>query len=103
MNEILYGSNNKLIKIIGNSGIHEVVSNFEGIINIINRQQKEGSNKVKRWADNFTNKTTCKTCKGTRLKTNSLLFKIADKHIGQLAEMEVEQLNKFGLIQLKNI
>ena len=94
LNEILYGSN-KLIKIIGNSGIHEVVSNFEGIINIINRQQKEGSNKVKRWADNFTNKTTCKTCKGTRLKTNSLLFKIADKHIGQLAEMEVEQLNNW--------
>ena len=91
LNEILYGSN-KLIKIIGNSGVHEVVSNFEGIINIITRQQKEGSTKVKRWVDNFTNKIICSKCNGTRLKKNSLLFKVANKDIGELSNMDIEEL-----------
>ena len=58
INDILYGSN-KLIKMLGENGIHDIVSNFEGIINIINRQQKEGTNRSKRWAENFTNKNTC--------------------------------------------
>ncbi len=101
LNVILYGSN-KLIKIIGNSGVHEVVSNFEGIINIITRQQKEGSSKAKRWVDNFTNKTICTQCNGTRLKKNSLLFKVADKDIGELSAMDTEQLfNWISLVQNK--
>ena len=88
LNEILYGSN-KLIKMLGENGIHDVVSNFEGIINIISRQQKEGTNRNKRWAENFTNKNTCSSCNGSRLKTNSLLYKVDGKTIGEIAEMDI--------------
>ena len=94
LNEILYG-NNKFIKVLGENGIHEVVSNFEGIVNIINRQQKEGTNRSKRWAENFTNKNTCSACNGTRLKAESLLFKVDGKNIGELCSMDIIELYKW--------
>ncbi len=94
INDILYGSN-KLIKMLGENGIHDIVSNFEGIINIINRQQKEGTNRSKRWAENFTNKNTCTKCGGSRLKTNSLLYKVNGKNIGELADMDILVLKEW--------
>ena len=92
INEILYG-NNKFIKVLGSNGVHEVVSNFEGIINIIHRQQRDGTTKSKRWAESFTNKNTCSHCNGSRLKPEALLFKINGKNIGELSNMDITQLH----------
>ena len=80
---------------LGDNGIHDVVSNFEGVINIISRQQKEGTNRSKRWAENFTNKNICSNCNGTRLKTNSLLYKVDNKTIGEIAKMDIIYLQNW--------
>ena len=41
------------------------------------------------------NKKTCDECNGTRLRRDASYFKIADKHIGELAEMDLKTLQKW--------
>jgi len=91
INIILYGTN-RLIKILGDSGIYEIVSSFEGIVNIISKYQKDGTTKSKRWADSFTNKKDCPKCNALRLKADSLQFKIDNLNISQVAKIEINQL-----------
>ncbi len=80
----------------GNEGIErsrksqEVV--FEGVINFIARHSEESSAAIQRWAQSFMNKNTCPTCKGTRIKKEAHFFKVNDKNIGELAQMDIGDL-----------
>ena len=70
--------------------------NFEGIINFISNQFNEtSSNSIKRWATGFMNKVECPECHGSRLKQESLAFKIKDKNISELANFDLIQLNSW--------
>lgn len=90
--KILYGTD-EIIKILGNSGIHEVVSTFEGVINFVMRQKDDDSSKsIQRWAEGFTNVVTCPKCEGSRLKSDSLMFKIGELNIGEVAAMDLLDL-----------
>ncbi len=91
INEILYGTN-KQFKLKNASGIQETSSGFEGIINFISRYQDDSSSSLKNWAKSFMNKVNCSTCEGTRLKKEALFFKIEDKNIFDLADMDIEVL-----------
>jgi excinuclease ABC subunit A len=68
---------------------------FEGIVNFLQKQRDEGSEAIKRWVEDFTVVKTCAECNGTRLKKESLHFKIADKNIAELAELDIDRLNKW--------
>ena len=91
INEILYGTN-KQFKLKNASGILETSSGFEGIVNFISRYQDDSSNSLQNWAKSFMNKVNCSTCEGTRLKKEALFFKIEDKNIFDLADMDIEIL-----------
>lgn len=65
---------------------------FEGIINFLEKQKDGGSEKIQSWVKEFTDTRTCPTCDGFRLKKEALHYKIADKHIGELAEMDINSL-----------
>lgn len=66
---------------------------FKGIINIIIRQYEENKNKsIGRWANNFMNKVTCSTCLGSRLQKQAMYFKIDDKSIAEIANMDLQSL-----------
>jgi len=91
INEILYGTN-KQFKLKNSSGISETSSGFEGIINFISRYQDDTSSSMQNWAKSFMNKVNCSTCEGTRLKKEALFFKIEDKNIFDLADMDIELL-----------
>ena len=66
---------------------------FEGLTNFLLRHFEDNpSPAVKRWAESFMNKITCTKCKGTRLKTQSAYFKINDKSIGDLANLDISEL-----------
>lgn len=86
MNTILYG----------NEGIErsrkEGNKSFEGIITFVSRFTDDKSAAIQRWAQSFTNKKICTSCDGTRLKKEALFFKIGDKHIGELAIMDIVDL-----------
>ncbi len=72
---------------------------FEGIINFLEKQKDGGSEKLQSWVKEFTDIKACPSCKGFRLKKEALHYKIADKHIGELGEMDVNSLSEW----IKNI
>lgn len=65
---------------------------FEGIINFLDKQKEEGSEKTQMWIEDFTETKVCTECDGYRLKKESLCFKIDGKHIGLIAEMSLDEL-----------
>jgi excinuclease ABC subunit A len=67
---------------------------FEGIGNFVQRQFEENpSAPIKRWAQSFMNKKACPSCGGHRLRKEAYYFKINDKNIGELVEMDFSELN----------
>jgi len=65
----------------------------EGLINMLHRWQSTStSEKIRRWAEDFMTIITCPTCEGYRLKPESLHFKLGEKHIGELATMDLNEL-----------
>lgn len=94
LNQILYGST-ATIKTKDKSG-KEKLNSFEGIANIILKVYSESSSAdYSRWVQAFMNKIACPKCQGARLKKESLNFKIDEKHIADLAEMDLEDLGKW--------
>ncbi|WP_425389973.1 excinuclease ABC subunit UvrA [Ekhidna sp.] len=72
---------------------------FEGIINFLEKQKDGGSEKIQAWVKEFTDTRKCPSCNGYRLKKEALNYKIGDKHIGELAEMDINSLGSW----MKNI
>lgn len=95
---LLNGSTEPIVVSQNISGIATEYSiEFEGIINIINKQYQENNSKaVERWASSFMNKVKCPSCNGSRLKKEALYFKIDDKNIAEIAEMDIETLYKWS-------
>lgn len=50
------------------------------------------SENMRRWAEDFMEKTTCDVCNGTRLKQEALYFKVNDRNIAELAMMDIKDL-----------
>jgi len=66
---------------------------FEGISSFIKNQYDEsGSASIKRWAKDFMDEVKCPVCHGTRLKKESLYFKVNGKNIAELANMDISDL-----------
>ena len=89
LNIILYGGKEKF-KIMSKSlGLTRTYSiDFEGIVSFINNQFSfSESKKLKSWARNFMLKSNCNECNGTRLRNESLYFKILDKNIFEVSNM----------------
>ena len=91
---ILYGGKDKFSvdsKSLGVSRKYNI--DFEGIANFIESQFKHSdSRSIKRWAKDYMDKIICPSCQGSRLKKESLYFKINDKNISDLSEMDVVNL-----------
>lgn len=64
-----------------------------GVVGLLKRCFRfTSSDSIRAWAEEFMDKTTCPSCSGYRLKKESLWFKLHDKHIGELAEMDINVL-----------
>ena len=75
----------------------------EGLVNMLNRWYADSSSdKIRRWAEEFMTVVTCPTCEGYRLRKESLHFKLGEKHIGELAHMDLNDLSEwFDVIESK--
>ncbi len=101
---ILHGGNEQFTipsKTMGITRNYEI--DFEGITAFITNQHKErDSSTIKRWAKSFMDEVPCSACEGKRLKKAALHFKIAEKDISQLVQMDVLELASwFDTIQQK--
>lgn len=66
---------------------------FEGISNFIKNQFDEsGSATIKRWAKEFMDEVKCPVCEGSRLRKESLYFKVNGKNIAELTDMDISDL-----------
>ena len=93
LDEILNGSTEELL--ISNSAIGNDTNyrtRYEGLIHYISLQQEDGSSTEQRWADSFYTPVVCPHCNGTRLNREALSFRIADKNIAELANMQLDEL-----------
>lgn len=71
---------------------------FEGISNFIKNQfDKSSSTSIKRWAKEFMDEIDCPECEGSRLKKEALYFKIHEKNIADLSQMDISELNEWFL------
>ena len=69
---------------------------YEGIANFISQQfQESDSTNIQRWAKDYMDKVICPECLGSRLKPESLNFKIDQKNIAELVNMDISQLYGF--------
>ena len=69
---------------------------YEGISNFIKSQyQNADSTSIKRWAKEYMDKIECPDCGGARLKKASLFFKLDDKNIAELAQLDIAELAEF--------
>ena len=97
MNMILYGGNEKfsvVSKVMGITKDYKI--DFEGISNFIkNQYDNSDSASIKRWAKEFMDENECPECKGTRLRKESLYFKLNDKNIGELVQMDIAELSEW--------
>ncbi|HMZ90336.1 MAG TPA: excinuclease ABC subunit UvrA [Chitinophagales bacterium] len=50
------------------------------------------SENMRRWAEDFMEKATCDACNGTRLKEEALYFKVNNRNISELAQMDIKDL-----------
>ena len=94
---ILNGGKEKFEIISKTAGItrnYEI--DFEGITNFIESQYNSTeSTSIKRWAKDFMDDIDCETCNGKRLKKEALFFKINDKNISDLAQLDIVELAKW--------
>ena len=91
---ILYGGGEPL-EVTTSYGDEEWTYNLaaEGIVNMLKRWYSDTtSEKIRQWAEDFLAVMVCPECKGTRLKQESLWFKIAERNIAELAELDLAEL-----------
>jgi excinuclease ABC subunit A len=97
LNKILYGSD-EVLK-LSNTPLG-MTSNyfltFEGVVNFVGNVEtingKKSGSKIK---EQYVQYMECPECHGTRLKKESLYFRIADKNIGELSAMDIRELSVF--------
>jgi len=91
---ILYGGNDKFSvesKALGITRDYKI--DFEGVANFIENQYKTAeSRSLKRWAKDYMDKVDCPVCEGSRLRKESLYFKVAGKNISELANLDIVEL-----------
>ena len=75
-------------------GVYDVA--FPGLIrNVEQRYRETGSEAMKQEYESFMQITPCTTCKGQRLKKESLAVTVADKNIYEVTNMPVQKLQGF--------
>ncbi len=91
---IMYGGNDKFSvesKTLGVTRDYKI--DFEGVANFIESQYKNAeTTSLKRWAKNYMDKVSCPTCEGSRLRKESLYFKVNELNIAELAHMDIVDL-----------
>ncbi|MFI5171946.1 MAG: excinuclease ABC subunit UvrA [Chitinophagales bacterium] len=66
---------------------------FGGLTKLIKRCFSDSiSENMRRWAEDFMEKATCDECNGTRLKKEALYFKVDEKNIAELSQMDIKDL-----------
>ena len=94
LNILLYGNEEGTENEIDFENVNdEAQGAYEGIVNMLNRWFNNGhSEELRNWAENYMQLKPCESCGGTRLKKESLWFKVAGRNISELSNMNLDNL-----------
>ena len=97
-NILIHGTNGHSVKVYykgqRGEGIYDIA--FPGLIkNVEQRYEETGSDAMKQEYESFMRITPCKTCKGQRLKKESLAVTVGDKNIYEITALSIEKLCDF--------
>ena len=95
---LINGTNGHSVKVYykgqRGEGVYDVA--FPGLIrNVEQRYRETGSDAMKQEYESFMRITPCKTCKGQRLKKESLAVTVADKNIYEINNLSLEKLKAY--------
>ncbi|MFJ7368715.1 excinuclease ABC subunit UvrA [Lysinibacillus sp. NPDC098008] len=99
MDKILYGSGKDKIHFhyeneFGN--VRDQMIEFEGVVRNVERRFKETtSDYVREQMEKYMAQQACPSCKGYRLKPETLAVKIAGKHIGEVTQYSIQEADQF--------
>ncbi|PLR87879.1 excinuclease ABC subunit UvrA [Bacillus sp. V33-4] len=99
LDKILYGSNEDRIYFRYENDFGQIRENyieFEGVIRNVERRFKEtSSDYIREQMEKYMGEKPCPTCKGNRLKKESLAVLIAGQHISQVTARSIEEAYQF--------
>lgn len=105
MNEILYGTLEPVRirkELVHTSSDYFV--DFDGIIKYLhNVIENDDSASGQKWADQFQTVCQCPECNGQRLKRESLSYKIWDKNISEVANLDISELKEWIIEAKKHL
>jgi excinuclease ABC subunit A len=97
IDEIMNGTDERLVIKNESLGSSNYFFAYEGVVKYIQMQQeKESSASAQKWADQFVTMSVCPECNGQRLNKEALHYRIGGKNIAELAEMDIDELVKWG-------
>ena len=97
LNEVLYGSmeNIRISKDLVKTSSDYFVE-YDGVVKYLESvMDSESTLNGKKWADQFLTKTECPVCHGQRLKKEALYYKIWDKNISEVANLDISELKEW--------
>ncbi len=90
---ILNGTDERVCVTNESLGASKMTCLFEGVIHYIEMQQEtDASATAQKWAGQFSRQVVCPVCHGARLNQEALHFRIANKNIADLANMDIAEL-----------
>jgi len=99
LNIILYGGGKSVSKAshkyIASDYVYDLAD--QGIMAMVKHWYEDTtSEKIRQWAQEFMVISTCDECDGYRLRKESLHYKLGEKHIGTLAQMDLDQRTRLA-------
>lgn len=96
LDRILYGSPDPIYVKSTISGMSPSRVYFEGVVSFMKDVDMESAPaSLRKWVNQFINETVCPACNGTRLKKESLHFKIGGLNIAELSLMDISELSQW--------
>lgn len=100
LNLLLYGSEDAVdagdvdVDLDAASSERMYSEEFEGVVNMVKRwfASNTSSEHVRQWTEKFMKLKVCPECNGTRLKKESLWFKVDEKNISELSDLDLNHL-----------
>ncbi len=101
MNLLLYGkeeianeADDDIEMDVEQEGAIYYATEYEGIVNMLKRwfSSTSSTDSMRDWVEKYMKLKTCETCGGTRLRKESLWFKVDEKNIAELSETDLDVL-----------
>jgi excinuclease ABC subunit A len=105
MSEIMYGSmeNVRIRKELVHTSSDYFVE-FDGVVKYLRSViENDDSASGQKWADQFQTVCQCPECKGQRLNRESLSYRIWDKNISEVADMDIDELKTWLIEAQKHL